>query len=189
MGRKLGLSPTISLFLGGSRVPIKHNVAWAEAYLHTKWHLDASSRLATIERAENWGIWPFLGRVPPFGGQRLATIHQRYGQSGHDRHTGEEDSLIAYSEPFHKRSPKNGLPYAVGPLSVLSVCKVGVLWPNCWMGQDETWRAGRPQPWPQCVRCGPSSPSPKRGTAPTNFQPISVVTKWLDRSRCHLVRR
>ena len=24
-------------------------------------------------------------------------------------------------------------------LSVLSVCNVGVLWPNGWMGQDETW--------------------------------------------------
>ena len=32
-----------------------NTVAWAEAYLHTKWHLDASSRLATIEMAENWG--------------------------------------------------------------------------------------------------------------------------------------
>ena len=28
---------------------IKHKVAWAEAYLHTKSHLHASSRLATIE--------------------------------------------------------------------------------------------------------------------------------------------
>ena len=25
-----------------------HNVAWAEAYLFTKWHLDPSNRLATI---------------------------------------------------------------------------------------------------------------------------------------------
>jgi len=27
--------------------------------------------------------------------------------------------------------------------------------------QGETWRAGRPRPWPHCVRWGPSSPSPK----------------------------
>jgi len=40
-------------------------------------------------------------------------------------------------------------------LSVLSVCDVGVLWPNGWMDQDETWRAGRPRPWPHCVRWGP----------------------------------
>jgi len=33
---------------GGSWVPILHNVACAEAYLHTKQHLDPSNRLATI---------------------------------------------------------------------------------------------------------------------------------------------
>ena len=29
---------------------------------------------------------------------------------------------------------------------------------------------------------------PKKGTAP-NFWPMSVVAKWLDGSRCYLVRR
>jgi len=56
------------------------------------------------------------------------------------------------------------LPYAIRPLSVLSVCpvwNVGVLWPNGWMDQDETWHAGRPLPWPHRVRWGPSAPSPK----------------------------
>ena len=46
-------------------------------------------------------------------------------------------------------------------LSVLSVCDVCALWPNGWTDQDETWHAGRPQPWPHCVRWGPSSPPPK----------------------------
>jgi len=32
------------------------------------------------------------------------------------------------------------------------------LWPNGWTDQDETWHAGRPRPWPHCVRWGPSSP-------------------------------
>jgi len=41
-------------------VRIKHNVARAEAYLHTKWHLDPSSRLATTD------IGRKLGAVPPF---------------------------------------------------------------------------------------------------------------------------
>jgi len=45
------------------------------------------------------------------------------------------------------------------------VCNVGVLWPNGWTDQDETWHADRPRPWPHCVRRGPSSP-PQRGTAP-----------------------
>jgi len=44
---------------------------------------------------------------------------------------------------------------------VCSVCNVGVLWPNGWADQDETWHAGRPRPWPHCVRWGPRSPSLK----------------------------
>jgi len=35
-------------------------------------------------------------------------------------------------------------------VSVLSVCDVGVLWPNGWTDRDETWLAGRPRPWPHC---------------------------------------
>jgi len=71
----------------------------------------------------------------------------------------------------------------------LSVCDVGVLWPNGWMNQDETWHGGMPWPWPQCVRWGPSSPSPKGHSPPPNFWPMSAVAKRLVGSRCHLVRR
>jgi len=35
---------------------------------------------------------------------------------------------------------------------VVSVCDIGVLWPNGCMDQDETWHGGRPRPWPRCVR-------------------------------------
>jgi len=45
----------------------------------------------------------------------------------------------------------------------LSVTDVGVLWPNGWTDQDETWHAGRPH----CTRWGPSSPSPKRPQPPS----------------------
>jgi len=48
MGRKVG--ELMCPFLGGSFVPIQHNVAWAEAYLSTKWYLDPFSRLATIHQ-------------------------------------------------------------------------------------------------------------------------------------------
>ena len=45
---------------------------------------------------------------------------------------------------------------------VCPVCDVGVLWPNGWTDQDETWHGGWPRPRPNCVRWGPSSlPSPK----------------------------
>jgi len=70
------------------------------------------------------------------------------------------------------------------------VCDVGVLWPNGWMDQDETWHAGRPRlcPHVHIVLDGNPAPLPKRGTAPI-FWPMSVVAKWLDGWGCHLVRR
>jgi len=43
----------------------------------------------------------------------------------------------------------------------LSVCNVGVLWPNGWIDQDETCHAGRPCLWPHCVRWGTQVPLPK----------------------------
>ena len=54
----------------------------------------------------------------------------------------------------------------VSVLSVCPVCDVRALWPNRWTYQDETWHAGRPRPWPHCVRCGSSSPTPKRAQPP-----------------------
>jgi len=40
-----------------------------------------------------------------------------------------------------------------------------------------------------CVRWGPSPPPSKGGEVPLpNFRPISIVAKWLDASKCHLVR-
>jgi len=46
-------------FLGReSWVPMYHNVAWAEAYLHTKWHLDPCSRLATVDMGRKLGAVP-----------------------------------------------------------------------------------------------------------------------------------
>jgi len=68
-------------------------------------------------------------------------------------------------------------------LSFLSVCDVGVLWPNGWMDEDETWHAGRPRPWPHCVRWVPSSP-PQKGVGAPNFRPMCVVAKWLHGLRC-----
>jgi len=55
-------------------------------------------------------------------------------------------------------------------LSCLSVCDVGVLWPNGWTDHDQTWHACRARPWPYCVRWGPSSPSPKGHIPPISGQ-------------------
>jgi len=35
--------------------PIYHSVAWAEAYIHTKWHLDPSRRLPTTDMGRKLG--------------------------------------------------------------------------------------------------------------------------------------
>ena len=51
--------------------------------------------------------------------------------------------------------------FCVPCLSICPVCDVGVLWPNGWMDQDETWQGGRPRPWSHCVRWRPSSPPVK----------------------------
>jgi len=50
---------------------------------------------------------------------------------------------------------------------VCSICNVGVLWPNGWMDQNETWHRGRPRPRPHCARWKPSSP--KTGHSLTQF--------------------
>ena len=44
-----------NLVIAVVRIGLKAYVDWAEAYLHTKWHLDPSSRLTTT------GIGPKLG--------------------------------------------------------------------------------------------------------------------------------
>jgi len=58
-------------------------------------------------------------------------------------------------------------------LSCLSVCDVRALWPNGWTDQDETWHAGRPRPWPHCVRWGVGTQLSllQRGTASPTFGP------------------
>jgi len=64
---------------------------------------------------------------------------------------------------------------------VLSVCNVGVLWPNGWMDQDATWCGGRPRPRPRCVRWRHSSPMEK-GTA----APLSMAHVYCSHTVAHL---
>ena len=64
-----------------------------------------------------------------------------------------------FGRPFVKRFAVCYRSVVLSVLSAcLSVCNVRALWPNGWTDQDETWHAGRPRPWPHCVRWGPSSP-------------------------------
>ena len=64
MGQKLG--GDVPFFLGKGWVPIEHKVAWAEAYLHTKWHLSPSNRLATADIGRKGGCAPLgEGQLSP----------------------------------------------------------------------------------------------------------------------------
>ena len=47
-GPKIGGIEAVPLWGSGRRVPIQKNVARAEVYLHAKFHLDPSNRLATV---------------------------------------------------------------------------------------------------------------------------------------------
>ena len=84
-----------------------------------------------------------------------------------------------------------GRPFALCYRSVvLSVCLSAtlvyccqtILWINMKLGLEVGLGPGH------IVLDGDPAPSPKRDTAP-NFRPMSVVAKWLDGLRCHLVRR
>jgi len=61
---------------------------------------------------------------------------------------------------------------------LLSVCNVGVLWPNGWIDQDATWYGDRPRPRQHCDRWRPSSPPTERGTAPPPSAHACLVAKW-----------
>ena len=45
----------------GNLVPIQHNVARAESYLHAKFHFDPSNRLATIDNKIEEGLRSIFG--------------------------------------------------------------------------------------------------------------------------------
>ena len=64
--------------------------------------------------------------------------------------------------------------------SLSDVCDVGLLWPNGWLDQDENWHAGRPRPWPHCVRLGTSS-SPPNGNSPQFLAHICCdpMAEWI----------
>jgi len=61
-------------------------------------------------------------------------------------------------------------------LFCLSVCNVGVLWPNGWIHQDATCYGGRPRPRRHCVRCGPRSLPQKWTQQPPLFGPLYCGT-------------
>ena len=78
-------------------------MAWAEAYLRTKWHPDPCSRLATTDMGRKLGAVPLLGELGPHltqrgqgGGQPSgilidATVWPQYTNVA-DRQTDRQDN-------------------------------------------------------------------------------------------------
>jgi len=50
--------------------PRLSTMAWAEAYLHAKWHPNPSNRLSTIDMGRKLGAVPPLGELDPHLTQR-----------------------------------------------------------------------------------------------------------------------
>ena len=103
------------------------------------------------------------------------------------------DLIVVFGRPFVKRF---ALCYQTVVLFLLSICDVGVLWPNGWMGQEETWHRCRPRSTPQT---GTQLHTPEKGDTIPNFQPCLLWPKgWMDkdatcyegrpRPRSHCVR-
>jgi len=109
-----------------SGVPIWHNVAWAEAYLRTKWNLNQSSRLAITDMGRKFGAVSILGRGSGSPSNTMWLMVRRSFMSSFilihltvwpqytnvtdrtDRQTGQKDNgPIAWGEPCYKRLPKN----------------------------------------------------------------------------------
>ena len=64
--------------------------------------------------------------------------------------------------------------------SCLSVCDIGVLWPNGWMDQDETWVQVGLGPG-HIVLHGDPAPQPLKGHSPPIFGPYLLWPNgWMD---------
>ena len=74
---------------------------------------------------------------------------------------------LIFGRPFVKRF---ALCYRTVVCLVCPVCDVGVLWPNGWTHQDETWHAGRPRPG-HIVLDGDPGSLPQSCTTPPIFGP------------------
>jgi len=135
------------------------------------------SQYCELRSSSGWDRFVSLGH--PYEFQRVSRLYSvtaRYSSSGRQpnftalnrgRHlysAGRPSrwalAHILVGRPFVKRFALCYQSVVCLSCPVLSVCDVGVLRPNGWTDQDETWRAGRPRPIRLCVRWGPS-PLPK----------------------------
>ena len=172
-------------------------MACAEAYLHTKCHLNPSNRFATIhqrhrqdrqrsDRANRFWyaigplcVCPVLSVTLVYCGQTVRWIKMSLGM---EVGLGAGHTVLDEDPATPQKRAQAPPPALVGPC---------LLWPNGWMEQGATWYGGRSRSRRHCVRWGSAGPSPpqKGGHSTPTFRHMSLVAKQLDGSRCHLIRR
>jgi len=200
MGLKVG--DAVPRFFGAGELGphLTQYVAWADAYLRTKWHLDPSNRLDTTDMGRKLGAVPFFwgggagspsnrmrprSRLPPCQVSSCSiqpfshNTHHRYRQTGH-----RSDSIgrTVFGRPkYYLTRDVLVSPYAIGLLSVdaclsvcmsCHVCNVGVLWQNGWTNQDETKLGMQVDLGPgHIVLDGYPAPLSPKGRSPQIFGP------------------
>ena len=156
-------------------------MALVKVYFRTKWHLHPFSRLATHRHGPKigWGAVPFF-----LGGSSWVSIKHK----------------VAWAEAY-LRNKWHLDPFS--HLATIAESPSNTMWPGPRPTCMPSFIWSHPTVWPGYIlrnfyNCTtiPSSPflllpfpPSQRGTAHPNFRPISLVAKWLNGSRCHLVGR
>ena len=157
-------------------------VVWAQAYFHTKWHIDPPSPLAIIDMGRKKLEWAdvLFGGGWSTSSKTLPGPKPTFVPSGILIHQAGYIMLDGDPAPPSKK-------WGTPPPSILGPC---LLWPNVWMCPDCSWFGGRPQQGPHCVSYLAPPQKKRKGAHATIFGPcMSVVARRLGASRCLLVRR
>ena len=146
MNRKLGAVP----LLGGAATPCNTTLPGPRftSVPSGKWHLDPSSRLATIDMGQKLGggCALFSGELGP---------HRIQSRLGRGLPPCIPSGILVHPAVWPQQT-------AFGPC---------LLWPNGWMDEDITWYRSRLRPRPHCVRREPSSPGKAAQQPPSLFGP------------------
>jgi len=97
---------------------------------------------------------------------------------------------VIFRRPFVKRFALRYRTIVCPVCPALSVCDVGVWWPNDWMDHDATWYGGRPRPRPHCAKWRPSfHPKGAEQSHHPHFSTHVYCGQTVGGSIRHLVRR
>jgi len=138
MDRKLERG--LRLLFGDGAGSSSSKIAWAEAYLHVKYHLDPSSRLATINKGGN--LW-----APPFFGERERGPHLTKSRGPR---TTSIPSVILIHAAMHLAATDVGRKWGAVPLwRGRAGSSSNAMWPGPRPTCEPSFILIRPTVWPQ----------------------------------------